>query len=117
HFLRLITVLGFSRLIWTSKDAEQTGSIEEDVDITCARDLDARNFLDVFEVRLELFRDCARRLFLARGLFDQLGEFERDGEGEVAEFGARRRFGRELLHLNAKQFAGSAADPVSKFLL
>jgi hypothetical protein len=56
-------------------------------------------------------------LFLTRGLFDQLREFERNGEGEIAEFGARRRLGRELLQLNGKQIAGGAADPIFKFLL
>ena len=82
---------------WTSKQAEQPDAIEKDVDVTGARDLHARNFVDVFELRFELFGDGAWRLFLAGGLFDQFCELERDGEGEIAELRARRRFGREVV--------------------
>ena len=86
-------------------------------DRTGACDLNLRDFLDVLKLRLELLRNRAWRLFLPRGLFDQLREFETNGERKVAELRTRRRVGRELLHLDAKQFPRGAADAVFKFLL
>jgi len=96
HLLWSIDVLRVGRFGWAGKQCEQLRTIVEDVDITRARDLDARNFFDVFELRLEFLGNSARVLFLARGLFDQFRQLERDRESEIAELRTRRDLGSLL---------------------
>jgi len=75
HLLRSIKLL-FVLGDCPRKDAEQFRAIVKDIDVTGARDLDARDFFDVFELSLELFRDAAGVLLFACGLFDQFCQFE-----------------------------------------
>jgi hypothetical protein len=117
HLLRLIDNLRLGRLIWTSKQAEQSRAIEKDVDVTRAGNLHALDFVELFQTWFEFFGDCAWRLFLTGGLFDQFCELESDREGEIAELRARRGLGCELLHFDAKNLLRRGTDSLSKFLL
>ena len=106
------------RLRWTSKQAEQLRAIEEDIEITGAGDLDARDFVDVFQLRLEFFGDCAWRQFLAGGLFDEFREFERDREGEVAKLRRAAAFRRlSCCSSTPKSLARRGANLIFKLLL
>src|SRR6185369_16490170 len=117
HLLRTIEIVAWSRSGWTSKQAEQFGAIEEDVDVTRARDFNARDFVDVLELRFEFLGQGAWVLFLTGRLLDEFREFERDGEGQIAELRTRRHFGGQLFQLNAKQLARCRTSAVFKFLL
>ena len=75
HLLRSVELLA-ALFVWHSEYAEEFRAIVKDVDVAGAGDLDARDFFNVFELSLELFRDVAWVLLFARGLFDQFCEFE-----------------------------------------
>src|SRR5215218_8396746 len=60
HLLRAFGILRVAWHGWTSKQGKQFRAIVEDVDETGSRDLNARYFVDVFELRLELFGYGAR---------------------------------------------------------
>ena len=96
-----------------SKQDEQPGAIEKDVDIACARDFHALYFVECFQLRFELFGDCARRLFLSGGLLDEFCEFEGDGKARSPSSGRGGASAAELLHFDAKNLA----SPRSGFAL
>src|ERR1044071_3449800 len=66
HLLRSIDILR-ACCRWTSEQGDQLLAIVEDIDVAGTRDLDTRYLEYVYELRLELFGDRARILFLTRG--------------------------------------------------
>ncbi len=115
--IRSVTFVRLLNCVFVAKQLQQFCAVEEDVDVTRARDLNPRNFRHAFQFRLELFGDRARRDLLARGLFDQFRELERNGKRNIAELRLRRRVGGELLQLNAKNFSRGRANSFFKLLL
>src|SRR4029078_4350534 len=106
HLLRSIPLLVVLDISF-GKYAEEVPAMVKDVDVAGASDLDARDFFNIFELSLELFRNCSGVLLFARGLFDQFCKFEWDRKRQIAELSTRRGFGVDLLQLDAERLARS----------
>src|SRR5205085_87368 len=114
HALRTFRRYGdiFNSLAFNSRrrdTREHERAVVEEVEITRARDLDARDLTGRLKLLFKLFGDGARVALLARRLLDALRKLEGDGEGEIAEFRARRDFGCDVLKLHAESRGGGRA--------
>jgi hypothetical protein len=96
---------------------QQARAVVEEVEVAGARDLDAPDRLVRFEHLLQLLGDGARVALLAGRLLDALGQLEGDGEGEVAQLGARRHLGRDLFQFDPEFVGGGGADALAQRLL
>ncbi len=84
---------------------EHLRAVKENVEIAGARDFDPGDAGDAAQTFGQFCGDFARVLLLACRRLDPFGQFKGDGEGEVAEFGARRHFGSGIVELQVEIFA------------
>ena len=96
---------------------QQSRAVVEEVEVARARDLDALDRLVRFEHLLQLLGDGARVALLAGRLLDALRQLEGDGEGEVAQVGARRHLRGDLFEFDAELLGGGGADALAQGLL
>src|SRR5205085_6836485 len=96
---------------------EERRTVEEDIEVASAGDLDARDARLGLKRDLQRFSQCARVGLLPRRLLDALGQLESDGEGEVAQLRARRYLGRDGLKGDTVFFGSGRAHALAQTLL
>src|SRR5581483_8885892 len=88
-----ISLLSVGGRLFVHELREHLRAVKENVEIAGARDFDPGDAGDAAQTFGQFCGDFARVLLLAGRRLDPFGQFKGDGEGEVAEFGARRHFG------------------------
>src|ERR1051326_428734 len=96
---------------------KQTGSIEEDVEITRAGNFNPRQIVVRLESGLQTLGDRSRRLLLTGPLLKQFREFESNREGHIAEVRTWRDLAHDLIEFHAEQILRGHANAGLKSVL